>query len=309
MTRRVREERVEIPSRSVRDVTSEACGDLDAAINAIERWGVQVPADSRLREARSVLHEAASSGRFSPAQRGDDRGHRALQLTLDFADIARTLPAARVADLRKDLTAAISGQLDIEIDDNSPAQFQSQLMVRAALVKAGADPALPSWSGRDGKKKPDLLLENGASQYALEVKRPRRWKNILPRTKDAAGQIADTGLQGCIVLDVTDCLDGIQPEAWDEALMRAASEVSALIFVPGKDYQPGYQHILAELVFARPAWTAMEENGDTQVMVYNTSVSWAFGRARGTLGHRRGDWLRQQIEKGLNKLGFTGQEQ
>ena len=308
MSARVREDRVEIPVRPARAVATEAATDLAKAIDAIEVWGVPVPGDSRLREALVVLEDAASTGRFSPAQRGDDRGHRALQLAMDFADIARTLPAARIADFRKDLTLAIAGPLDPGEDDGSPAQLQSQLMVRAALVKAGADPCLPTWSGKGGRKKPDLLLENGLSQYALEVKRPRKWKNIVPRAADAARQIGGAGLEGGIVLDVTDCLDGIEPSSWDDALTRAAAEVSRLVFIQGRDYQPGYRHILAAIAFARPAWIATERNGDTQVMVYNTSVSWAFGLSPGTLGHLRGHWLRQQVERGLNQLGFTSAE-
>lgn len=309
MVPEVRDDRVEIPSRPARDVAAESRDDLDEAIHAIEAWGVSVPPDSRLREARAVLADAADTGRISPAQRGDALGHRALQLALDFADVARTLPAGRVADFRKDLTAAVSGPLDMEVDVNSPAQFQSQLMVRAALVKMGADPALPTWSGKDGRKKPDILLANGLSQYAIEVKRPRKWKNIVPRADDASQQIAGAALQGCIVVDITDCLDGLRPMEWDNALIRAAGEVSRLIFIPDRDYQPGYRHILATVVFARPMWIAVERGGDTQVMVHNTSVSWAFGMAKGTLGHIRGDWLRHQVERGLNKLGFTSNEQ
>lgn len=304
-----REDRVAIPSRPSQDVAAEAASDLGVAIEAIERWGVTVPPDSRLRQAWSLLTDVSHTGRISPEQRGDTLGHRALQVAMDFADIARTLPTGRHADYRKDLTRAIAGPLYDMAEPGSAAQFQSQLMVRTAFVKAGADTTLPTWSGRDGRKKPDLLIEDGLVQLAVEVKRPSRWKTMMPRATDAAAQILDAGLQGGIVLDVTDCLDGIPPAEWDDKLLRAAEEMAQLFFVRGRGFQPGYSHILILLLFARPAWYAVEENGNTQVMVYNSSVSWAFAMERGTIGYLRGQRLRAQLERGLNRLGFTSHEQ
>ncbi|MBW7932643.1 MAG: hypothetical protein H3C62_03325 [Gemmatimonadaceae bacterium] len=228
---------------------------------------------------------------------------------MDFADIARTLPSERHADYRKDLTRAIAGPLDDTSEPGSAAQFQSQLMVRTALVKAGADTTLPTWSGRDSRKKPDLLVEDSLVHLAVEVKRPSKWKTMLPRSVDAAAQIADAGLQGGVVLDVTDCLDGVPPDEWDDALLRAAEEVAELFFVQKRGFQPGYSHILMLLLFARPAWYAVEEKGGTHVTVYNSSVSWVFATERGTIGYQRGHRLRSLLERGLNRLGFTSHEQ
>jgi hypothetical protein len=301
-------ERVVIPPRPTKAFAAEAANDLSASIALIRRWGVEISESSRPSEALRILRDVAETGNFAPSQRGDDLGIRALQLALDLKAIADTLPRERITDFRRDLIGCVAGKLHPPESDLGPLQLQSQLVIRAAIAKMGEEPEQPRHSGAGGRKKPDILLHNGISTYAIEVKRPAKSKNITSLAEKAAGQVAAAGVKGGIVLDITDCLGTTDPDKADAEVLRWVREVGALFFTDGVGYKPDCSHILMVTVLARPAWTVNSANQDVQALVHSTSAGYAFGIRAGTLDHIRARWLRCLLSKGLNRLGFTAQE-
>lgn len=205
----------------------------------IEEWtGRTFQRDSRFHQALAVLDDVAATGQFTHDQRGDDSSIRALQLAFDAAAIASALPPHRVADLRRDLEICARGPL-VPSEDLQPLQTQSQLVVRAALSAAGVLPSQPTHSGSGGRRKPDILVENGATIYALEVKRPTAAKNVVARALDAATQIAAAGLTGAVVIDITDCLATSSPDDADAAVLQLGEDVQKQFFKDGVGWCSG----------------------------------------------------------------------
>jgi hypothetical protein len=303
-------ERIVVAPRPVRDITREAANDLQGSIARIEQWiGKSLPSGSRPFRALEVLTDAAESGRFFPDHRGDDSGLRAYQLAQDLKDIADTLPPGRVKDLRRDLEMCMSGPLIPDPAALAPLQAQTQLVVRAALVKAGVSPTQPTHSGSRGRKKPDILVENGLSTYAIEVKRPTAARNVVPRALDAAHQLLQAKYAGGIVLDVTDCLEGETPQAVDAEVLQRLESASAEFFEDGVGWKPGCKHVMMITVMARPTWRATPASTKgAEVVVHSTSAGFAFGTIAGSLDMIRGRWLRSIVATGLNRLGFTSYE-
>jgi hypothetical protein len=303
-------ERIVVPSRSAGEFASEAANDLEATIGKLEAWMKRpFAASSRPCAALGVLREIARTGQFTVAQRGDAGGIRAMQLALDLDAIGDALPAGVVTDLRRDLETVASGPLMPQPDALGSLQAQSQLVVRAAYFRAGVEPGQPMHSGKGGKKKPDILIANGASIYGVEVKRPTLMKNVLPRAVDAAEQLRNAGLDGGIVIDITDALEAQTPDAADAAVLSSAELVMDAFFTDGSGWKPGYGHIWMITIMARPMWQTMIKNqNDTEVMAWNTSAGVSLGTTAGSLNTIRGTWMRNRLADGLNKIGFTSAE-
>ena len=287
---------------------AQTARDLRQSLVRIEHWtGSAYPGDSRLHQALTVLDAVASSGQFVVDDTAGTSTMRAIQLALDTSAIAYALPDQRVADLRKDLQTTGVGPL-LGDEAMQALQAQSQLIVRAAFYRAGVKPSQPTHSGAGGRKKPDILIENGTANHPVEVKRPTSAKNVVPRALDAAEQIRHSGSKGGMVIDVTDCLRDAAPDTADDAVVAHAEAISRQLFVHGSDWKPGYSHVLMVGVMARPAWH-LDLIGDNegQVLIHSTSCVAAFGTARGTLDTLRGHWLRKNLEAGLNRIGFTSE--
>ncbi len=310
MKRNLETERIELPARPVRKFAAETSRDLLASQEQIEQWmGRTFPDGSRLHQARAVLDDVATTGKFTPEQRGDDDGLRAIQLSLDIAAIAGALPPNRVADLRKDLETCAAGLLSPTAPNLSALQVQSQLVVRSAFFRAGVEPSQPTHSTLGGRKKPDILVVNGLATYAVEVKRPTMSKNVLPRALDASEQLLNSGFPGGIVIDITDCLSHSNPESTDQQILTHADAISDAIFIHGKGWKPGFRHVRMITVMARPTWQiAMTGTSEGQVLIHSTSCGVAFGTSPGTLDTIRSHWLRTALGTGLNRIGFTSAE-
>ena len=69
------------------EVAREAVSDIDRALERLVKWGVKLPQNDRLAQARVILDHAARTGEIVPAQRGDDLGLRSLELSFDFSAI------------------------------------------------------------------------------------------------------------------------------------------------------------------------------------------------------------------------------
>lgn len=297
----------EIPIRPLCDIAREAVLDIDHSLEALRTFGVRVPADSRLHQARDVLAEAIGTGSLIPSHRGDELGLRALEIAFDFAAIADALPPSDgpVAAMRRELTTSLTGPIDPPDEAKGPLQLQSQLIVRSALQLGGGAPYHPTHSPGAGRKSPDVLLANGSTEYAIEVKRPRQSRSILSRLDDARDQLDGFGVSGGIVLDITDCVRDTSSTALESHVRELALSLYDRIFVTGQGYRPGYERIMMAGVLVRRAWTTDESERSAMVEVHTISTIGIFASARGTLADRRARWLRSTLEDGLEKLYQT----
>jgi hypothetical protein len=256
MDRRVQESKVEVPVRPVREMATEAARDLKLTIERLTKWGVVVSPASRARAALAVLGDVAATGLFTPEQRGDDSGIRALQLAMDLRPITDSLPSDLDVDLRRDLRKCLAGKLAFDPDTLEPSQFQSQLIVRAAFSKMGVIPLAIDNAEFAGGKRPDILVECGVSRYAIEVKRPTKDSTVLSNAAKASTQIGEPGLKGGVILDVTDCLINAAPEDLDDVVLKHFEQTAALFFTNGVGFKLRQSHMLVAGVLARPVWAS-----------------------------------------------------
>lgn len=301
-----RRERIVLPNRPILAFAREARADLERLLAQLEDWMKRpFPPSSRLHAALAVLKDMEVTGRFTREQRGNDHGLRAMQLAMDLRAIAECLPNRVVTDLRRDLELCASGPLDPQPDDLTPLQAQSQLIVRAAFNRVGVPPGDLTHSGKDGRKKPDILIANGATTYGVEVKRPTKLRNVLPRAEDAAEQLSNATLKGGVVVDISDALTSDVPDDMDTEVVRQAKVVMNAFFIDGKGWKQGFTNVMMITVMARlPRQVRMTGANSGEVNSYSTSCGIDLGTMEGTLDSRRARWMRDKLADGLDALGF-----
>jgi hypothetical protein len=172
-------------------------------------------------------------------------------------------------------------------------------VVRAALVRSGLEPSHPTISPRQGRKNPDLLLGNGLSTYGLEAKRPERAGNILPRFRDGSTQLQDFGVSGGVLIDVSDCVRGLDNEAASLFVRDQGKVILDEVFVHGCGPRPGYSHIMMAGVYARVAWTSDDGALAAMVKVHTASRIGIFAPVRNSLVDHRARWLRRHFQDGF----------
>jgi hypothetical protein len=290
-------------------LAAEAAVDVEAAIERLKAWGVAVPANSRLHEARKVLLDAAQTGAIIPAHLGTDIGIHALQVANDYKDISAALPPDRVASVRKELSRSLAGPLDPNPSDRSVLQAQSQYLVTAALWKAGAELEYPRHSPQTGLSSPDVLVTKGISQYAVEVKRPQQRKNVIPRLEDGAAQLADYGLMGAIIVDVSDCVAAVPHDAFDGAVRDIALDIYARVWRDGIGFTSGFSKVMLAGAIGRRAWQVEAGTKKAMIDVHSCSSICRFATTQNSLLDHRAGWLRKLIQDGQDRMGFTAAEQ
>lgn len=288
----------------MRTMAREALLDLEVAISTLRAYGVEVPDSSRLHQAKAILEVGVESGALVPAHRGDSLGLRALESAFDFSAIAATLPSTRIADVRKELGVAVRGGLEPTVENQAALQYQSQFVVRAALVRAGIKPIHPLASPRKGKK-PDFLVERGTMIYGIEAKRPQVAHNVVPRMEDARKQLQQYGVGGAVLVDVSDCTRHVPRPDLGDAVRSHALSMYEKIFVNGRGYNPQYSGIMLAGAYARVAWTSDDGPLSSMISVHTTSTIGLFAVQKNSLADHDARWLRVAIQDGLELLNQT----
>lgn len=300
----------EIPPRPVREIAAETVWGIDNAIARLTAWGIRCPPDSRLHKARAILEAAAATGVLAPLHRRDLLGLRALETAFDYVAIAETLPDRRVASMRRELRDSLVGEIDPPESARGPLQLQSQALVRAAFVRAGLSPLHPTQSPRQGRSSPDLLLENGLSVYGVEAKRPQAAQNIVPRFLDGCSQLADFGVCGAVLVDVSDCLRDKDDDARATFVYDVGGGLATEVFQSGVGHRPEFDHLMVVGAYARVAWSSEDRRDHAMVKVQLLSRITVLAQARNTLRDHRAKWIRSSFSTGLRSLtdilGTTG---
>lgn len=295
----------EIPPRPIGAIASEAATSVDSCIRRLADWGLTLPENSRLHQAREILAHAVATGALVPKHRGDDLGLRALELALDYRAIAETLPTKDIANVKRELRDSLLGPLDPPSKRRGPIQLQSQAVVRAALVLAGHLPRHPTHSPKKGISSPDLLLDNGTSALALEVKRPQERKNVLARFQDGVDQIRRYGLSGAVLIDATDALRDKPGAELMDAVWQIVEEMTHQTFETGQGHRPGMSHIMLLGAMARVAWHPEYGENLAMVQVHSASGFRVIATAPNTLADHRAKWMRALLRTGFERLDRT----
>lgn len=302
-----RETRV-VPRRPAADLAAASLTDARHARQVIVDWGVRVPADSRLDQAIAVLEDVHLTGTLPADPIGQGLAVSALQTALDYRDIAASLPAHRVASVRKGVEGSLGGRLDPNAADRGPLQLQTQHLVAAAFHRGGADVEYPTHSPHKGMSSPDLLLPKGISLYAVEVKRPEKRHNIAPRFDDAVEQLVSYGQPGAVVIDATDCLRDVPFADFEAEAHAVAMELYSRVWGGAPiGFRAGYRDVMLAAVVARGTWQTNPDRAQ-ELQISNVSAIARFAHTENSLMARRGEWMRQALQDGLVQLGFSSDE-
>ena len=171
-------------------------------ITRIEEFGVKVSAGSRLWKMHRATVNPDGSGREVPFDSPDYQvaleANRDLQLlNFIFRHIEGDAPSD---DFRLRLKRLIKDSA-LPQDDSSETKGrneQLELYVFAICAKAGLEPVFAE---------PDIICNFKGEKYAIAAKRLKSLNEMKSRFTDGMRQIQRSGLQGCVVADISVALN------------------------------------------------------------------------------------------------------
>lgn len=225
---------------------------LEGSINILKQFGVIIPESSRLHSACATIAGVISHGEFPTDPPEITELVNALEIAEDFSSIASHLPPNRQTDIRLQLNEAVKGTLAALEDDRAPFRYQSQYWIRSVLIDAGLNPTIPLDTTREN---PDFLISPLTILYGAEVKRPMYGKNLASNIEKAASQLSSYSLDGCVFIDVSDCIRE-QGSDWANNEVRRYSQVAdELIWDDERqEHRPGYHHVILVATISRGTW-------------------------------------------------------
>jgi hypothetical protein len=212
---------------------NELIGYADYAISNIRMLRVTCGSTSRLTLARGILEQF----------RDDPKRARELPIVaeaartiIQFYLIARTFRNTKTNEhpsLAQLLTRSQGGPVDARIETDASASarnFEFELSMGAYFASGGLGIAIAE---------PDLCIKFGEDIVGVAAKRVRGRGKFMRRVKDAAAQIAKSGLRGIVALNV-DSFIGELPHA------DTADVAGANFFAQLPEYAEAQQFLVAQ---------------------------------------------------------------
>ncbi len=137
----------------------------------------------------------------------------------------------------------------------------------------------------------------------MEVKRPEHGGTLMANLDRGVDQLREYEVSGAVILDVTDCVRGLAPEALVEEVNALASQVDERIFVENEGYNPGYSPVMVAFVLARGAWSDQEDMPRLQVV--SVSAATVYAKTPRSLLDHRARWLCDAFKRGVEASGFA----
>ena len=176
---------------------------LEETIAKIEKWGIAVRVGSRLPKTVKLLQDVAFAGSFPKSQAELKQIAHAASDAQELILVRGMLPPDPLDSTVTILRRAIGGTLGVTLHEEA-YQAQSELWVGAALSCAGV--RLGVLTKPEGPS-PDYVVWNGASEYAIEVKRLAGDSSVKRRVSEAANQTRSSRYHGgALYVDLTDWL-------------------------------------------------------------------------------------------------------
>ena len=233
----------------------------DAAAAKLESWGVRLETDSRLAQASALLRAAAERGRLNADHESVAPVLRAVWVAADFADIAEYLPEDRVKSVRQELSIALRGELWPSKGSRQPLQFQTQHMVGAILLHSGIEIEHIPFSSKRQVKAPEFFFMDCLTRVGVEVKRPESRARIPTLLGEAMQKFTPHDCYGAIVLEITDCLEGVSEAEFLRVGQEVMAEAHATVWnIERNEYRPGFRSLLYLGGIVRGGWEVPAED-------------------------------------------------
>ncbi|MHC4442737.1 MAG: hypothetical protein ACYTA5_09100 [Planctomycetota bacterium] len=167
-------------------------------IKSIQKLGVNLPQESRLMREYKVLVGPDGKGKFVPSDHPDYE--IALEAIRDFTLLEYVFDNIKIDSnpkfidlVKKVLKDSVLPQHDRKLSVGRNAQ--AELYMATVCSKGGMTDVRFD--------EPDILCTIGESSFSVAVKRLKNVRKLRNRVKNAADQIARSGVLGTIVLDMT----------------------------------------------------------------------------------------------------------
>ena len=184
---------------------SGAVAAVDYALRRFAEAGVDVPRESRLVRSQRLLRDLneGTLGLTPSDQLMVRRVTEAQWTALDFYLIARATGSAVSPAYLEKVKLALGGADLPELDKNHLSRNTTFELVVAAVLTMGDIPVVIS--------EPDLVVHLDSRDIGVAAKRVQTSAKVRRRMKDARDQIARTGLDGLIVVNVDTILLDSKP--------------------------------------------------------------------------------------------------
>jgi hypothetical protein len=177
-------------------------------------------------------------------------------------------------------------------------QLQSQAVAFGAFALAGCGPRHPP---KTTSKSPDILLERGSMTYAVEAKRPQAPHNIRSHCIAGYDQLVASGCTGGVLVDVSDCVRGLNTEAVHEVVEDTGLGLLQLV---ATEYgrRPEYRSLIVVGCYAR-VQAVFAETATEAIFDLITSARIAvLADVRNSLEDHRARWIRDSHEYGMKAI-------
>jgi hypothetical protein len=295
--------------------TAKDCGlyakALSDALGQFELAGVRVANAARLSAAARLLGRVAKSGSFPTEKDELRRIANAMGDASDFFDIAQLLPKVQSRTILTQLQQALKGTLDDERRRQAAYRFQTQFWLGTVLTRGGYKPRVPETQ----HSHPDFIVEEGLSEYGIEVKRPENAESALELLSDGAEQLHAFNVKGLMIFDLSECVglevlgyvpNGKEAEARDQLLAQFRTVYSRLreraLDAKNRRLRQGFERVLGIIAIAR-GWSWISDEPPGLALFATAGASMFFSPVRNVVYYHSIHLVEKTI-RGLNQLGY-----
>jgi len=288
---------------------------LRDALKQFQLAGLRVPNAARLSIAARLLSDVSQLGCFPTGKEELRRIANAMGDASDFFDIAELLPTFQARNILAQLQQALKGTLDDERHRQTAYRFQSQFWLGAVLTRGGYAPRIPDSNGSH----PDFIVEEGLSQYGVEVKRPESAESALQLLTEGAAQLRAYKVKGLIIFDLSECVGtealsyvpiGEEVETRDRMLAQFKAAYSALRarVLDGKNnrLREGFENVLGIIGLAR-GWSWISDSPPGLALFGTGGATMLFSPVRNVTYYHSKHLVAKTI-RGLRHLGYEFEE-
>jgi hypothetical protein len=264
-----------------RDFSSASCRELvkalDQAVATLEEWGIRIPSQAALHDARQWLANLGDQAdiELTASELKETSKHSAL--AVDLYHISTTLADGSNSLIASELSHVVRGSPS---DTTSVQDFLSQFWVGTLLAQSKLKPEIDARMGVEGSR-PDFLAESGTLQFAVEVKCPKSIKGAVRALSKAASQLRDMAQPGVVFVDATYALD-IDPFANTSSgtssrrQFRSANSLlhdQLVAHIEGYSHSDKFSRVALVVTFSRFwSWVLGESAERDAGLVFNASV-------------------------------------
>lgn len=190
-----------------RDLTPAACRSIVQALEKAEasfrRWGVRIPPQAALQQAKRWLSELGARDTWDLSVGDLKKTSEAAALAVDLYHISTALGVDSHPLVGAELGQTVRGK---PASTGSVQDFIAQFWVGTLLAQSGLKPRIEAFERAD-EARPDFLAEWGTMDFVVEVKCPKNRQSARRSVSTAADQLRGKPQPAVIAIDATYALD------------------------------------------------------------------------------------------------------